>query len=263
MSSIIHRVQQQLASSPFEALLLSSPSNITYVTNLSLFSIHERDAFFLITHTRSYLFTHALYIEEVKKQVQGYTVIEITREKPISLLIKDVLKTHTLRVLAFEETSLTVAEYLSLKKDLAPYRLTPSQGFIQTLRMTKSKSEIHALQKTITLGDDTFSMILHKIKPGISKQEVAFKMEYYIKKQRPKVSFPTIVAFGPNASVPHHQVGRKKVKNHDGILIDFGIKFNNYCSDMTRTVCLGNPTDEFKKMYDTVYISQQKSIDLI
>lgn len=113
------------------------------------------------------------------------------------------------------------------------------------------------------MGDKAFTHILKEIKPGMSEKEVGFLLDTYIRKQGTDISFKTIVAFGAGAATPHHTISDNKLQEKDIVLLDFGVKYKNYCSDMTRTVFIGNPTTEEKKVYETVLQSQQKALDYI
>jgi len=132
-----------------------------------------------------------------------------------------------------------------------------------TNRLIKAVHEIASIEKACNLGDKTFDYILTKIKEGVSEKELALEIKRFIKKHKAKTSFPPIVAFGKNSSIPHHvPTHNSKLLTHNSIiLLDFGVRLNNYCSDMTRTVFFGSPTAEYKKMYQTVLDAQQKALE--
>lgn len=97
----------------------------------------------------------------------------------------------------------------------------------------------------------------------MSEKEIALEMEMYIRKQGGMLSFPTIVAFRENSAVPHHMTNGKRLKSNDIVLLDFGIEIDNYCSDMTRTIFIGEPTAEQKKVYQTVIEAQEKAVSYL
>jgi Xaa-Pro aminopeptidase len=102
---------------------------------------------------------------------------------------------------------------------------------------------------------------LKKIKKGITEKELAYELEYLIKQKGADISFPPIVAFGANSSIPHHQTSDKRLKANSIVLLDFGAKLGSYCSDMTRTIFFGKANNKFKKMYKTVLDAQKKAIE--
>lgn len=124
--------------------------------------------------------------------------------------------------------------------------------------MIKKPEEIQAIEKACQLGDKTFNYILKKIKPGVTEKQLAFEIKFFIKKHGGGTSFRPIVAFGANSSTPHHKTTHNsKLKTHNLILLDFGVKLDSYCSDMTRVVFLGKATEEQRKVYQTVLEAQK------
>jgi len=134
---------------------------------------------------------------------------------------------------------------------------------IHSSKAVKSSDEISKIESACKLGDKTFSYILKKIHLGITEKEVAQEINSFIKKNGAKPSFPTIVAFGKNSTNIHNIPTNNKLTKNQIILLDFGVKINGYCSDMTRTIFSGKPTHKQKHMYETVLNAQQKAIDFI
>src|SRR5205085_1463458 len=106
--------------------------------------------------------------------------------------------------------------------------------------------------------------ILKKIQSGITEKELAFELEMFVRKHGAVPSFNTIAAFGAHASIPHHASGQTKLlENGEFVLLDFGTKIDNYCSDMTRTVFWGKSTLKQKKIYQTVFEAQSKAAEFL
>ena len=145
-----------------------------------------------------------------------------------------------------------------VEKNSLPYNMASLKNQIKT------DQEIKNIKRACEIGDLTFKYILAELKVGISEIEVARLIRDFIKRKSSGISFRPIVAFGKNASEIHHKptVIRLK-KNHGFIMIDLGVKWNGYCSDMTRTVFMGHPTKRQKRIYQTVLNAQRKSIGLI
>lgn len=270
MQKRISKVKALLRKKALDAILISSVSNITYLTNFSSFSKDEREAYLLIvaqplglTHKTpgviGYLITDGRYGEAVQLHIPHFTLIEHTVKNSVEAIFKMLSKKHKIKKLGIEENNITVSEQKLLKKcfnDLNHFS-------ISSLRAIKDSTEINSIEKACKLGDKTFNYILKKIKKGITEQEIAFEIEHFIKKSGADISFPTIVAFGKNSSIPHHQTGKTELKSGDFVLLDFGVRLNNYCSDMTRTVFFGKPSNEQKKMYQTVLSAQKKTLETL
>lgn len=253
------KIRQQLLEEKIDAVLISSPSNIVYLTGFSNFSQDEREAYLIIGKDFQYIITDGRYTEAVKRQISHFTVFERGHESKTEDLLKDLKK--KVQTLGIEGNNLSFLEYQFFKKHIK--KLKHIQ--LEIHRSTKSEDEIKKIEQAAELGDKAFEYILKKLKPGISEKEIAFELEFYIKKAGADLSFPSIVAFGKNSSVPHHQTGQARLEDKKGqfVLLDFGVKFENYCSDMTRTVFFGSPTDIQKRIYETVFKAQQKAIDYI
>ena len=243
-----------------EAVLISSFSNIVYMTNYSGFSKEEREAYLFVTKNNQYILTDARYSEAVKTLVSDFKLIEISLNNPVKKVLKHLVKKHRIKHVAFEGHDISFLEHKKLLMDFND----SNHRSLESLRIIKTAEEISKIEKACNIGDDAFKHILKRIKLGISEKEVAYEIEFFIKKQGADLSFRTIVAFGKNSAVPHHLTSDKRLAISDKfILLDFGIKYNNYCSDMTRTIFFGKPTTELKKMYETVKQAQQKAIDYL
>ncbi len=245
-----------------DAILVSCVPNIIYLTGYSGFSKDEREAFVFITKSKQYLATDGRYIEEVKKLVSNFEIIEITSSNPFKKILAALTKKHQIKKLGIEEKNLTVHEQKTL---LSHYNDTYHYSDqINKLRAIKSIDEVAAIEKACALGDKTFNYILTKIKAGVTEKRLAWEIEFFIKKQGADISFTPIVAFGANSAVPHHQTSNTKlVTRNTLILLDFGVKINNYCSDMTRVVFFGKATAKQKRIYETVLQAQKRAIEFI
>lgn len=278
----ILKLREILKVEKVDAVLVSSISNILYFTGFSNFSKDEREAYLLITKKSAYVITDARYSEAVKESVPHCMLLERNPQNSTLNLLKKVVNTESVKSLGFEDNNLTVAEYQELAKTLnasSPKEKSfqKSKSGIQLqhtsmlkpidiskIREIKEDEEIIYIQKACAIGDMAFDFLLGKIKSGISEKELAFELEFFVKRRGATLSFDPIVAFGPNSSAPHHETGNKKLTKADHfVLLDFGVKWDNYCSDMTRTVFFGKPNREEKKMYETVKAAQEKAIELL
>ncbi len=263
MNHRLEKLKKVLRKQKLDGLLVSSAINIGYLTNFFGFSKDEREAFLLITDNNQYLLTDGRYIEEARKVVKNFKIIEITSSSPFKKILKRLAKKHEIKWLGFEKNNLTVSEFESIVKTHPAGGRMDSRGVnvIENIRTIKNKEEISAIEKACALGDKTFDYILGKIKPGVREKDLATEIEFFIKRQGADISFPPIIAFGANSAVPHHQTSNQQLAaSNQLILLDFGVKVDNYCSDMTRTVFFGKATPRQKRIYQTVLESQKKAI---
>lgn len=262
MNSQLLKLRNLLQEEKLDAVLVSSLPNIAYLTNFSDFSTEDRDAYLLITKKRQYIFTHGIYKEAVEKKVTQFELVSITRENPIGTALKKIVKDEKIKKVGFESFDLTVNDYEQLSKQINKKMLTPT-NIIHNLRLTKTPEEIQKIKRACNLGDKAYSYILKRVKETMTEKELAFEIEFFIKRHGGDISFPPIVAFGAHASRPHHVPTDTKLKRNTLILTDFGVKLNNYCSDMTRTFFFGVATEKQKWVYQIVMDSQKEAVNFI
>jgi len=255
------RIQKvkKLLDKKIDAILISSTPNIIYLTGFEGFSDHEREAYLLLTKTKNYIFTDARYCETVKK-IQTFKLIEISSNKKFSDGLRETVVKEKIEKLAIDEDDIKVSEILKIKKVV---KICSDENLIEDLRKIKESFEIENIKTACKLGDQTFKYILSEIKTGITEKQLAKKIEIFILKKNAGISFRPIVAFGTNSSSPHHVACDRKLKKNEIVLLDFGVKLNNYCSDMTRTVFFGKASIEQKRIYKTVLEAQTKAIEFI
>jgi Xaa-Pro aminopeptidase len=263
MNQRLSKLKYLLQEKGLDAALISSVPNIIYLTNFAHFSTHEREAFLVITQAKNYIITDKRYSHAVRKHIENFELLELSSEHTIPHLIMEVVANENVKTLGIESNNLTVQEWKKIK-ELAegPEQSRRMTHFdLSPLRVIKDAEEINKIKKACELGDQAFSYILKNIREGMTEKEVAFELEHFIRKQGADISFPSIVAFEENAAIPHHKTGNKKLETGNLILLDFGVTYEEYCSDMTRTICFGKATEEKKRIHQTVLDAQQKAID--
>ena len=163
--------------------------------------------------------------------------------------------------IGFEERYVTYENY---KKYLQTFQvnLIETEGIIESQRIIKEDYEIEKIRKACEITDKSFEYIIKNIRKGMTEKELAFELNYQmIKNGAEGFAFDTIVASGPNASMPHAVPTDRVIKENEIVLFDFGAKYDGYCSDCSRTIFTGKPTDNQRKYYDFVLEEQRKSIN--
>ena len=244
-------------------LLVTNPTNIRYLTGFVGVAPEEREAYILMTNKTTYLFTNSLYLEQAK-QLTGVTVVQISRENPISMELQKLCDELGITRLGFEDANLTVAEFTKLKNVLTGIKLVPTQERIEELRMVKRKDEIESIRYAADLTDQCFKILLKNIRPGMTERKLAMYIEGFFKSRGAENAFAPIVAFNEHSSQPHyHELSNTPLRRGSLILLDFGARVNGYCADMSRVVFLGKPKKEWAETYTTVLNAQQKALDLL
>lgn len=253
------RLKDILREQNLDAILVSSVPNIVYFTGYSGFSKDEREAYLFVTHSKQYLITDGRYSEAVHREVAHFELVLKSAEATLAQILKRLARDSNIKTAGYESHNITVFESSLLYQCIDTWK----QCEVSILRTIKETGEIAAIDIACKLGDKTFTFILGKLKEGVSEKEITYEIEFFIKKLHADISFKPIVAFGANSSVPHHQTGETKLQLNQIVLLDFGVKRDNYCSDMTRTVFFGKAKAEFRHMYQTVLTAQYKAVQYL
>ena len=228
-----------------DAAIVTDYADMTYLSGYD-----NADCVIVVTRDRAAYFTDARYTEEAARTIGEKLEVVDGRLAPDAL--QTVVDSGAKRV-AFD-SRLEYASYVQIaacanEHDLV---LVPCCGVAAKLRIVKSSAEIGAIERAQEITDKAFEEILPLIREGITEYELAAKLEYAILSKGAKLAFDSIVAFGENGSSPHAHRSDRRLKRGDFVTMDFGAKWQGYCSDMTRTVALGKITDMQRKAYQSV-----------
>jgi Xaa-Pro aminopeptidase len=251
----ITQIRRQLKKSQIKCLLVTKPANVTYTTGFL-----GADSWAVITTRAVYLLTDSRYTQQAKKECPACRIIERTDSLP-KATAKLLKKLKTVKSVVIEE-SVSVTNFEALKKNIKT-RLRSAANIIESVRCIKDNTEIIAIEKATQIAAKALRQIHRYIKPGITENKLAGVLDFQIRKLGAKNSFDTIVAFGPNASRPHHQPGNKRLKRNDTVLIDFGVRYKGYCCDLTRCFTVGKSSAFYKKVYNAVQEAQAAAIKMI
>jgi Xaa-Pro aminopeptidase len=251
----VKTVRRELNKRRISCFVVTKPANVTYITGFL-----GEDSWAMITGKQVYLLTDSRYTEQAQKECMGCKIIERSGSmaEAVAQLVKKLKSVRTVTI----EKSTSLANFEALKKHVKA-RFRTAAGVIETVRSVKDNSEIAAIKTAVSISAQALKKTRQYMKPGITESELAGMLDFQIRKLGATNSFPTIVAFGPNASRPHHQPGARKLKKKDAVLIDFGARYKGYCSDITRCFALGGSNPFFKKVYETVEQAQAAAIKMI
>lgn len=222
--------------------------------------------YLFVTADDTVLATDFRYTEQAKDQARGFEISQI--QGKLSEWFPKIIGDLGIDTLGFEADSLTVSALKmfedAISETTTELKLEPTTGDAAKLRAVKDSEEINLLQKAIDIGDAAFEETAAKLKPGMTEKEAAWEFEKSIRERGAEcLSFDTIVAAGPNAARPHHQTGETKLKEGETIVFDCGATYQGYCSDLTRTVVLGEADDEIKRVYNVVLEAQETAIEQV
>ncbi len=250
-----NQIKSKLSEYELDAMLITSPSGEHYAIGM------EGEGVCIVTPDEVHYTTDGRYIEAVTAAVSGAKIACVSRDKSHLALAQDFLKKNQIKKLGFEDGDMTVNSHIKWSQGLPDCILIPAQNLLADLRASKDAFELERMIAAQKITDDTFSEILNFIKIGQTEQEIAAFIVYQMMSRgATKPSFDPIVASGENGSKPHAIPSNRKIKSGDFITLDFGCKVGGYCSDMTRTVAVGQPTDEMISIYHIVLEAQRAGI---
>jgi Xaa-Pro aminopeptidase len=269
----IERLRGKLAEQGLDGLFVSAPAEDIYKTvganRRYLSNFTGSMGHLLITEDQAFIAVDFRYYEQAERESPEFTLFHANG--PMTWL-PDLIRLGALggKKLGFESSGITYRLYTTLRKavdDLSESdrpTLVPTEGLVESLRVIKEPEEIAALERAVALGDAAFEDVAKRIQPGWTEKQVAWEIEKYAREHDAEgLSFPTIVAAGPWGAMPHAQPRDHVIREGDGVVIDMGVNLHGYMSDLTRTVYVGKPDDQFKKIYDIVLAAQLAAEEMI
>ncbi len=252
----IEKLRNSMISKKLDCVFIMGDPNRNYLSGFT-----GDESFSIITMDKAFFITDSRFTQQAKEQVKEYEVVEYGGDFPG--FFTDIIKKLAVKNVGFEEDIVSYDYYKKLSKNLVA-KLVPMEGIIEEIRLIKDENEVEVIRKAAGIADKAFDYMLKFIKPKMSERKVGLELEFTMKKLGAKdLSFPSIVASGVRSSLPHGQATNKILHNGDFLTLDFGCIFEDYCSDMTRTVVIGEPNDKMIEVYTTVLEAQKRALKTI
>ncbi len=262
MKQRLDQLVERLPEKELDAMLISAPENRQYLSGFT-----GSAGYLFIAKGTAILLTDSRYTEQATHQAPDFQVVQVRGGWDWLL---ELLKENGVQRLGVESQDMTVATYDRLieavKEDagLDKVSLVAASGLAEEQRITKDKSELASLQKAIDASDRAMEAVCPTIEEGMTEREVAWRMEMAMGEfGAVGLRFDTIVAAGPNGAMAHHMPSDKVISKGEPIVIDMGARVDGYCSDITRTVVVGETDDTFRKVYDIVLGAQLTAINTV
>ena len=253
------RLRQLLRRSKVDALLVTSFTNVTYLTGFT-----GDDSYLLVTQDASALITDPRYTTQLEEECPGLPLYVREPGERMLPATAGVVRDAGVAVLGCEEDALTVGAAQKLAEDLGDVRIDPQAALVESLRLIKDRGEIDAIREAGVIARRALDVIRAAWTPEATEQEIARELEYQARRFGGKsLSFPAIVAAGPRAALPHATPTGARVGDEAFTLIDWGVYAPLYASDLTRMVVTAPPTKKFAKVYNTVLKDQVAAIEAI
>ena len=246
-----------------DALLVSEPHNRRYLSGFT-----GSAGYLLIGRDQAQIATDFRYWEQAEGQAPGFTLFKSVG--PLREWFGDLMRPHGGTKIGFEAADLSYDLHRQMRELIGALpagqrpELVPVTNIVERLRVIKEPGEVEALERVIRLADAAFASVAARVEPGWTETQVAWEIEQYVRTHGGEgMSFPTIVAGGPWGALPHARARDVPLKAGQGVVIDMGALLDGYCSDMTRTLFLGEPDARFKQIYDIVLAAQLAAEEMI
>lgn len=255
----LQTIQNAMKHERLDALMLTSPVARQFLTGF-----RSSAGTVLVTPGESFFLTDFRYIEAARTRVGGVTVKLVTREEPARKQVTDILYRLGASEVGFEADTMTVKE-LEAWQGAEGIHFRPAQQLLHNLRLCKDEDEIRAIEAAQRIAERALAEVLDNvIRPGLTERQVCAEIVYRIHLYGADgPSFAPIVVSGPNSALPHGEPGDRVLEHGDCVTLDIGAALDGYCSDMTRTIFLGDASEEHKRVYETVLCAQEAGISAV
>lgn len=247
----IAKLREKMGAENIDAVFLAGDHNRNYLSGFT-----GNESYSLITMDKAFFITDSRFTEQASQQVDGYELIETGRNKTLAEMLSDLAIENSIKNLGFEEDVLTFKAYSEYRERLK-CGFVPMKGMVERIRMIKDAAELDIMRKAAAIADEAFGHMLGFIQPGMTEREIGIELEMHMKKNgAASLSFPSIVASGTRSSLPHGEATEKRVAVGEFLTLDYGCVYKEYCSDMTRTIVLGKPSEKMVEIYNVVLEAQ-------
>jgi Xaa-Pro aminopeptidase len=264
----IENVRKALADAEIDTLMVLVAENRYYLSGYTGedSQFDETAGALFISGDELILATDPRFDTQAGQEAPLYDIV--CYKKGLAQELPEILKRLGTSRLGFESVRLSCQQYNKMKTALSEAgidtSLVPVEEIVENLRVIKTEDEIEATRKSLAIAEDAFEATLALLEPGMTETEGAWQLEIAVRERGGSgMSFPTICATGRNSALPHAIPGDAVFQEGDPLLFDWGVFAGHYCSDTTRTVVLGQPDDQFKKVYTIVREAQKRAVSNI
>jgi Xaa-Pro aminopeptidase len=237
-----------IESAHLDGLLLGGPANIRYLTGFS-----GTSALLLVTQRQRVIITDFRYETQVADEVGDAARIVVERQSLWTGLWRELAAMPGISVLGFESASLVHRDFQRLLEEGSRWQWRPTTGLVEALRERKDPDELALIRQAADVAVRALEETLPQVRAGMTELEVAGALEHALRRHgSTSFPFPSIVASGPRAALPHARSSARRIEAGDFLLLDFGAEVGGYCADITRTVVVGRASDEQRAVYEIV-----------
>ncbi|MBN2126032.1 MAG: aminopeptidase P family protein [Deltaproteobacteria bacterium] len=264
----IARLRERIEGIAPDAVWILEPETRRYFSGFKAQDgqINESSGSLIISAEAACLITDSRYAAEARREAPDFEVILFRQD--FAETLADLLDRIGVGNLGFQEDFLAWGLHARLRRRLRKVprtvRITPLKGLPERMREVKDEAEIRAMAAASDLMSRVLARVIEGLEPGVTEKQVAWLIEGLAREGgADSLAFPSIVASGPNAALPHAVPTDRRIRAREPVILDVGLKWKGYCCDMTRTIFLGDPRPKFKKIYRTVREAQLRALETL
>lgn len=258
----IQRLVSEMKKRSLQAMFVMKLANVRYISRFT-----DEDSYLLITEKGNYFITDGRYTEQAQNQCPNFKVFNWRDHgRSIGECVKYILDTYEsgIKNIGFEENAVSFGMYDKIKKANEGIEMVSTGSLLDELRYVKDEDEIACARRAAQISDKAFMQIIDFVKPGMTENEVALQLEYYMRKEGAEgVAFDTILISGAKSSLLHGKPDEKVIEEGDFLLMDYGALYKGYRSDMTRTIMIGEPDEKQREIYELVRKAEEEAVKTV
>jgi Xaa-Pro aminopeptidase len=254
----LQRMQQALRDAQSPAFLVSNLSSVQWLTGFT-----GSAGIAIVTPDTGLLITDSRYTLQAAEQCADMPSRTFSNPTSQNDFLYEQMQSLQIRRIGYDEENVTVANLRRWTEKFEGIELFPMQDPVATLRMVKSAEEVRRIREACRLTDACLEHILPMVRPGITEYDLLIEVEVFLRRQGSETAFPAIVVSGERSARPHGQPSQKRLEVGDFVTFDIGARFEGYCSDITRTVVVGEASDRHREVYAQVLKAQTAALEAL
>lgn len=242
-----------------DAALITQIANVSYLTGFT-----GSFAWLVLLPDRAHLITSGIYATQIGMEVSDIPAIVYSPGEESGAVLADLLQQEGVRTLGVESSN-SVAFIKGLRKHLRKVGITLVllKNVVDKMRLIKDAYELERIRAAVGIADAAFEHVQRMLQPGVAEWDIAMEIDFYIRRQGAYPAFETLVVSGERSALPHGKPTERKLERGDFVTLDWGARYQGYCSDLTRTVVIGYASKEHRRIYYAVLDALERSLDAI
>jgi len=242
-----------------DAALITQIANVNYLTGFT-----GSFAWLVLLPDRAHLITSGIYATQIGMEVPDIPTTVYAPGEESGAVLADLLQSWNVRTLGIESSN-SIAFLKGLRHRLRKAQITPVllKAEIEKMRLIKDAFELERIRAAVAIADAAFEHVQRMLQPGVAEWDIAMEIDFYIRRQGAYPAFETLVVSGERSALPHGKPTERRLERGDFVTLDFGARYQGYCSDLTRTVVISEVSPEQRRLYRAVLDALERSLDAI